>query len=207
MTLNNEDQDIDLAIRVDDRSVQDATDRMRQAVGQFQTSIERAFSAAISGGKSFDQILKQLALSISSIALKQALTPITQGFSQAIAGGLSGGLSDAGGGGLGSFLPFANGGVVETGQIRPFARGGVLSSPAFFPLSDGLGLAGEAGPEAILPLARGPDGRLGVRSGGGGAGPSIVLNVTTPDAASFRQSEAQVTALLARAVGRGQRGL
>jgi phage-related minor tail protein len=66
-------------------------------------------------------------------------------------------------------------------------------------------MAGEAGAEAILPLARGADGRLGVQ--GGGQATVVHVNVTTPDADSFRRSEAQVTAMLARAVGRGRRGL
>ncbi len=58
-----------------------------------------------------------------------------------------------------------------------------------------------------MPLARGPDGRLGVRSGGGGRPLSVTVNVSTPDAESFRRSEAQVSAALARAVARGQRGM
>ena len=45
-----------------------------------------------------------------------------------------------------------------------------------------------------MPLARGPDGRLGVRSGGGGRPMSVTVNVSTPDAESFRRSEAQVSA-------------
>ena len=52
------------------------------------------------------------------------------------------------------------------GAIKPFAAGGVIGTPTYFPLtSGGLGLAGEAGPEAIMPLARGADGRLGVARG------------------------------------------
>ena len=69
-----------------------------------------------------------------------------------------------------------------------------------------MGLAGERGAEAIMPLARGPDGRLGVAAQGGG-GVSITLNVTTPDAESFRRSEAQVATMVARAVALGQRNL
>jgi phage-related minor tail protein len=72
----------------------------------------------------------------------------------------------------------------------------------------GTGLMGEAGAEAILPLARGSDGRLGVAAPGGrGAGPQVVFNVRTPDAASFRKSEAQISGMLARAVTRGGRTL
>jgi len=69
------------------------------------------------------------------------------------------------------------------------------------------GLMGEAGPEAILPLARGADGRLGVAGAGSGGAVNIVFNVTTPDVSSFRKSEAQVTGMLARAVTRGTRTL
>jgi phage-related minor tail protein len=72
----------------------------------------------------------------------------------------------------------------------------------------GLGLMGEAGPEAILPLKRGSDGRLGVAAGAPGErGAPITVNITTPDIAGFRRSEAQVAAGLARAVARGRRGL
>jgi phage-related minor tail protein len=65
---------------------------------------------------------------------------------------------------------------------------------------------GEAGAEAIMPLARGPDGRLGV-SAGGGAPTLVTVNIATPDAESFKRSEAQVSAALARAVARGRRAL
>ena len=91
--------------------------------------------------------------------------------------------------------------------ISPFASGGVIGAPSYFPMSGGLGLAGEAGPEAIMPLSRGPDGRLGIAGGGSGAPASITVQIATPDAESFRRSEAYVTGQIARAVARGQRGL
>jgi phage-related minor tail protein len=70
-----------------------------------------------------------------------------------------------------------------------------------------MGIAGEAGPEAILPLSRGADGRLGVKAEGRGAPVNITFNVTSPDADSFRRSEGQIAAMLSRAVSRGQRNL
>ncbi len=108
--------------------------------------------------------------------------------------------------GGGSLFAFADGGVPGR-SITPFADGGVVSSPAFFPMGGGLGLMGEAGAEAILPLKRGSDGALGVAAPAGGGGAQIVFNVTATDAASFRKSEGQIAAMLARSVGRGQRGL
>jgi phage-related minor tail protein len=92
-------------------------------------------------------------------------------------------------------------------MVMPFAKGGVVGAPAYFPLGRGLGLMGERGAEAVMPLARGPDGRLGVQAGGGSRPASITVNISTPDAESFRRSEAQVSAALARAVARGQRGM
>ena len=68
----------------------------------------------------------------------------------------------------------------------------------------GTGLMGEAGPEAIMPLARDADGKLGVRGGGGA---HVTVNIQTPDAQSFQRSQSQVSAAIARAVARGQRNL
>jgi phage-related minor tail protein len=56
--------------------------------------------------------------------------------------------------------------------------GGVVNSPTFFPMANGTGLMGEAGPEAIMPLKRGPDGKLGV-SGGGKTVINQTINVST----------------------------
>jgi len=89
--------------------------------------------------------------------------------------------------------------------VRPFASGGVVSGPVAFPMRGGAGLMGEAGPEAIMPLSRGPDGKLGVRAAGGGAPVNVVMNVSTPDADSFRRSQGQIAAQLGRVIGRGQR--
>ncbi|MDO6967020.1 phage tail length tape measure family protein [Rhizobium alvei] len=60
---------------------------------------------------------------------------------------------------------FADGAAFSSGSVVAFANGGVVDRPTFFPMSRGrTGLMGEAGEEAIMPLARGADGRLGVRN-------------------------------------------
>jgi hypothetical protein len=61
----------------------------------------------------------------------------------------------------------ALGNVFNNGHIQAYAQGGIVSSPTLFPMANGMGLMGEAGPEAILPLGRDSSGRLGVRGGGG----------------------------------------
>ena len=65
---------------------------------------------------------------------------------------------------LGGILPFAKGAAFGAGRVAAFARGGVVDGPTHFPMRGGVGLMGEAGPEAIMPLARGADGGLGVRA-------------------------------------------
>lgn len=60
-------------------------------------------------------------------------------------------------------LGLANGGVIQDGNIKKFADGGVVNTPTNFIMRSGLGLMGEAGPEAIMPLKRGKDGKLGVQ--------------------------------------------
>jgi len=71
----------------------------------------------------------------------------------------------------------ANGGAWSGGsQIQAYANGGVVGGPTTFPMAGGkTGLMGEAGPEAIMPLKRGANGKLGVQMEGGG-GDTIVVN-------------------------------
>ena len=69
----------------------------------------------------------------------------------------------------------ANGNAFVNGKVEKYAYGGIVSKPTVFPMANGIGLMGEAGAEAILPLKRGSDGKLGVTSQGGG---SNVVNVT-----------------------------
>lgn len=154
------------------------------SVQRFATLMTRAFGQAVTGGKQFDDVLKNVALSLSKLAVQNALKPLGKIF--------SGGFKDDEGG---------------TMNITPFAAGGVIGAPSYFPLAGGLGLAGEAGPEAIMPLSRGPDGRLGIAGGGASAAATVTVHIATPDADSFRRSEAYLTGQIARAVSRGQRSL
>ena len=98
--------------------------------------------------------------------------------------------------------------VVGSLPVAPFADGGIVASPTYFGAGGSLGLMGERGAEAIMPLARGPNGQLGVVANGGTARAThVTVNIQTPDVESFRRSETQVAAALARAVARGRRGL
>jgi phage-related minor tail protein len=162
----------------------------------FARAMTSAFAASVTGAKGFDTVLKSLALRLSDLSLQMALRPVTNTLTSSLTGlfnGLFGSSST-------DLLKTMN-------TAQPFATGGVIASPRYFPLATGgLGLAGEAGPEAIMPLARGSDGRLGVAAAGA-APANVTVNIATPDAESFRRSETYLTGLVARAVARGQRGM
>ena len=163
-----------------------------ERVGDLAAGVSRTLSnglrAAITNGRSFRTVLLDIGRSLGDIALKAALKPLTS-----LAGNLVENLFAA-------TNPALNG-------VRPFAKGGVLAAPAYFPSATGIGLAGESGPEAILPLQRAADGRLGVAGGSSLRPISVTLNVAATNAQSFVGAEAEVSAMLLRAVRRGSRAL
>lgn len=63
----------------------------------------------------------------------------------------------------------AAGGVYASPSLSAYS-GGVYDSPRVFAFANGIGVFGEAGPEAIMPLKRLSNGKLGVQATGGGSG-------------------------------------
>jgi phage-related minor tail protein len=161
---------------------------LNRLADSFGNKLVTSLAGAVIHGRKLSDVFRGLALSLANQALSQALKPL---------GNLVGNL-------LGNLVLNAKGNAFAQGQITPFANGGIVNSPMLFPMKGGTGLMGEAGPEAILPLARGGDGKLGVRMGGQGS-THVTVNISTPDIQSFRQSQAQVSAMMARAVMRGNR--
>jgi phage-related minor tail protein len=184
-----------VVIGADTKPLEQQLTRCTQLGQRFGNTLATSFVDLSLKGKGFGDVLRTLGLRLSELALKTAFKPLTDALGGALAGALGGAAA------------FARGGVIQRGLPVPFANGGVIASPIAFPLAGNrVGIAGERGAEAILPLSRGPDGRLGVRADGG-SGMHVTFNVTTPDADSFRRSETQLAALLARAVAQGQRNL
>lgn len=176
-------------------ALRDVFDDLETRAQRFGAALTGALAGAVRDGRGLDTVLRQVGLRLSDIALSAALKPVENLAGQAISSLISG---------LAGATAFSKGGV--PGRVSAFADGGVVSAPTLFPMAGGLGLMGEAGSEAILPLSRGPDGRLGVASSGQ-APVQVVFNVTATDAASFAKSEGQIAAMLARTVRRGGRGL
>jgi len=163
--------------------------------------ISRGLQGAIDGlvfdGMRVSDALRQIGSSVINSAYSSAIDPVADQLGNAAGAGLSAL--------LGRVAPFANGGAFTQGRVMPFADGGVVSGPTTFPMRGGTGLMGEAGPEAIMPLARGEDGRLGVRAERGERPVTVVMNVSTPDVAGFQRSQSQIAAQMGRALSRGQR--
>jgi len=162
----------------------------------FGRSLRRAFDGVVFDGMKLSDALKSVAEGMAQAAYSVAMKPVQDALGGALANGLNGLLSGVFG--------FAKGGAFSQGQVMPFAKGGVVSSPVAFPMRGGTGLMGEAGPEAIMPLARGADGRLGVTAQTGRT-VNVVMHVTTPDVAGFARSQSQIAAQLNRALARGSR--
>ena len=170
-------------------------------VSSLSTSIgggsRRACVGLVFDGMKLSDALKGLAQTMVDSVYNIAMRPVQQAVGGAIAGGMNGLLS--------GLFPFEKGGSFAQGRVMPFAKGGVVSSPTMFPMRGARGLMGEAGPEAIMPLTRGADGRLGVQAQGGGRAVNIVMNVTTPDVQGFARSQSQIAAQMGRALARGER--
>jgi len=126
------------------------------------SAFTNAFTDIIWGAKSASEALSSFTKEIANLVLQYTvMVPIAQGISASIMGSFSG---FTGSGTLNS----AMGNVFYHGGLIPFASGGIVTRPTIFPMANGAGLMGEAGPEAIMPLKRDSSGRLGVASLGGG---------------------------------------
>ena len=101
------------------------------------------------------------------------------------------------------FKPSANGNAFGPGGVLAFANGGVVNGATPFAFGGGrLGVMGEAGPEAVMPLKRGRDGKLGV-GGGIVVNQTIHVNTSGPgDRRSMAQLQAEIGIATQRAIAR-----
>lgn len=153
-------------------------DQLVKKIESFGSSAADAFTDFVFEGKAaLDDLVESWGRALVQMAAQAAIfQPLADAFGKGL-----GGLFGATGGGT-SKKPTSGGGVQTVhahgnafgpGGVIPFARGGVVRRPTLFPFARGIGLMGEAGPEAILPLRRiGKD--LGVMSSGGGVTVQVI---------------------------------
>jgi len=141
------------------KKVEDVAGSIKSAMGNALQGMEDALVNFVTTGKlAFGDLARSIINDMIRIVIQQAIMrPFT--------------------GWLGGILGFADGGVVSGGeQVKKFAYGGIVNRPTMFPMKNGMGLMGEAGAEAVMPLKRGSNGKLGVQASGGGVG-NVVVNV------------------------------
>jgi lambda family phage tail tape measure protein len=206
-----QDSDIGKGLRDGAKSYVESIGTMREATSQLaQTGIkgveDAIFSLVTTGTANFRDFAKQILENTARMIIQQLILRTVMQAIGAIGGGGGSALAKTfempGAGFPTSGFKFANGGAFASNGIVPFAMGGVVNRPTMFAFANGgvgrLGLMGEAGPEAIMPLRRLPSGRLGIESAGGGA--PVTVNVSVDATGSQVQGDAGQASQLARVV-------
>lgn len=175
-----------------------------------------------------EALKKKLAASVADALYDASVKPAVEAFSGWLSGAMKGifsGSSSSGGGTasgsssggswigsavstvLGFFgVKSANGNVFSSPGLHTYANS-VVGQPTFFPFANGIGLMGEAGPEAIMPLRRGSDGRLGVSAPGGANGsPTIQFAPSNVFHIDARSDRGAVMADMQRLLAENNRG-
>ena len=179
-------------------------DSAQNVAGQTKSLFSNAFSSmedavvnfAMTGKLSFADFTKSILADMARIATRQAASGILSslvGLGVTAAGSYFGGGATSAGSTAAGYSPEALAGwsgVTQakggawSGGVQMFADGGaftnsVVSKPTAFGMANGkTGVMGEAGDEAIMPLTRTANGKLGVMSvGGAGGGTSVSLSM------------------------------
>ena len=163
--------------------VVDKTEKAKTTAEQIEYAFTNAFkgmedslvSFVTTGKLDFADLANSIIADMVRIAIQQSITAPLVASAKAIFAGT-----------------FASGGAFD-GGVQAFAKGGtftnsIVDSPTLFKFAKGTGLMGEAGPEAIMPLSRGADGKLGVAARGVGGGSSVIVNVIESPGQGGQQS-------------------
>jgi hypothetical protein len=159
--------------------------RRAEEIGQgLGEGLARGFERAIFQAENLTDVMRELGEEMARLLLRMLLLePLARSIGSAVTGYLQptpGTAPPPRAYVQGYGTPLARGGVIADGLLQAFASGGIVRRPKLFPLADGgVGLMGEGGPEAILPLRRGTGGRLGVEASA--ARPVLNVSVQTID--------------------------
>ncbi|HEJ1056627.1 TPA: phage tail tape measure protein [Pseudomonas putida] len=188
-------------------------DSASDVAGQTQELFSNAFGNLEDGITQFVKTgkfqFKDFADSVIEDLIRIQVRQAAAGFLSSAFGFLGGGTQTLGQGttGFSEVIPNAKGGVYDSPSLSAYS-GGVYDSPQMFAFAKGAGVFAEAGPEAILPLHRGPDGSLGVMAAGasgGGGESSISFGGITQHIQVGGQANAATIADVRRAAEQGAR--
>ena len=183
-------------------SIKKGSEEVRAVVSKAFKNMEDAIVNFVMTGKlNFADFTRSILADMARIIVRQALLkPLLSAFGFGDGGVVSGGTASAATGGEVTMANFTNamGNVYGRNGIQKFARGGVVHSPTIFPFKNGIGLMGEAGSEAILPLKRTKQGKLGVESSGGGGN---VVNVSVDAGGTSAQGNTMKANQLGKLIG------
>jgi len=154
-------------------------------VNAFKGMEDALVKFVMTGKLNFKDLANSIIADLTRMLVRAAIT-------KPLFGALFPGLADGGVISGGEIVPSAKGNVFAKNKIVPYKYGGVVDKPTLFPMANGMGLMSEAGAEAIMPLKRGRDGKLGVQSSGGIG--NIVVNVDA-SGSSVEGNEQQSAAL------------
>ena len=138
--------------------LEDAFDNAEQRAGRFASIITSTFKSwALSANKSIAELGKQFAITIAAMIAEAAVFAALMTMVFGATGGFGAIFKTR-------LLGSAKGNVFNNGDLERFQSGGIVQRPTLFPMRSGMGLMGEAGPEAIMPLTRLRGGELGVKA-------------------------------------------
>lgn len=176
-----------------DRKIVEQRDEMKRLGDFIGNQLEDSLMSIVDGTKSVGDAFKDMSRAIIAELYRVIVVQQIVGQFQSGGGGILGAAFSAFGSAVGGtkapVRPNAMGNVFYGGSIVPYADGGVVDGPTTFPMSGGnTGLMGEAGPEGILPLKRGSNGRLGVSAEGvGGVTVNNNISVNGSDPETVRR--------------------
>jgi phage-related minor tail protein len=142
-------------LSAEEANAAEASKKAAESQKQWNNQLTYAFKDAIMNSKNLGDALSNLANRVQDMLVNKALDSLIGGF-------------------LGGF---AKGAAFSGGGVTAFASGGVVNSPTMFPMRGGVGLMGEAGAEAIMPLTRTSSGDLGVKAVGAGTVVNTSINI------------------------------
>lgn len=174
------------------KSLEENGIKIDEASKRISSSLSSGLVNALkNGGSAFDMFANIATTALQKILDKMLEMAVVSPLLNAFSGGI--------GGSLLSFFGFKNGAAFKNGNVIPFASGGVVNKPTLFPMANGgTGLMGEAGAEAVMPLKRMSNGKLGVEADGQGGQVVNIYNYSGANVETRKKDDNSVDVFIRR---------